>query len=118
MDKPLSTKRFQRRAEDFVCAECGFEVIGNGYTNHCPRCLYSQHVDIHPGDRAAACEGLMEPIGIEPFGKSWKILHRCQSCGHERKNKVVAVDEFDAIVALQKKTNKKRFYALEKNGVA
>lgn len=105
MDEPLSAKRFQKRAEDFTCAECGFKVTGNGYTNHCPHCLYSQHVDIHPGDRAAACGGLMEPIGIEPFGKSWKILHRCLVCQYERKNKIVEADEFSAILALQKKVS-------------
>ena len=118
MDEPLSTKRFQRRAEDFTCAECGLEVVGNGYTNHCPRCLYSQHVDIHPGDRQAECGGLMEPINIEPFESGWKILHRCIKCGHERKNRVVEGDEFSAVLALQQKANKKRFYALEKDGLA
>lgn len=118
MDESLSTKRFQKRAEDFICTQCGFEVTGNGYTNHCSRCLYSRHVDIHPGDRAAQCGGLMEPIGIEPFGKGWKILLRCLACRHERKNKVVETDEFSAVLALQQKANKKRFYALEKNDLA
>lgn len=118
MDEPLSTKRFQRRAEDFVCARCSFRVNGNGYTNHCPHCLYSRHVDIYPGDRSAECGGLMEPIAIEPFGDSWKILHRCLSCGYERKNRIVEADEFDAVLALQEKANKKRFYALEKDGSA
>lgn len=118
MDDALPTKRFQRHAEDFLCAQCGFSVEGSGYTNHCPRCLYSQHVDIYPGDRAAECGGLMEPIGIEPFGQSWKILHRCVKCRHERKNKVIVEDDFEAVLALQQKANKKRFYAVEKDGAA
>lgn len=115
MQEELSTKRFQRRAEDFVCGHCSLSVEGTGYTNHCPRCLYSQHVDIHPGDRAADCGGLMEPVTVEPFGGSWKILHRCVICGHERKNKMVAADEFKAVVALQEKANHKRFYTSNKN---
>ncbi|GIW69886.1 MAG: hypothetical protein KatS3mg101_0633 [Patescibacteria group bacterium] len=57
-------KLFQKKKENFICKNCGYFVIGNGYTNHCPRCLYSEHVDINPGDRANTCEGLMEPVGI------------------------------------------------------
>lgn len=110
MDELLPTKRFQKCAEDFCCAHCSLDVVGNGFTNHCPRCLYSQHVDIHPGDRTAACGGMMAPVGIEPFGHGWKILHRCQTCGHERKNKVVAADDFEAVLALQRAANRKRFY--------
>lgn len=110
MQEELETKRFQRHAEDFICGHCGASVEGTGYTNHCPRCLYSQHVDIHPGDRAADCGGMMEPVGVEPFGESWKILQRCALCGHERKNKLVEGDDFSAVVALQEKANRKRFY--------
>lgn len=111
MDVPLPTKHFQKCAEDFNCAHCSCVVTGDGFTNHCPRCLYSQHVDIHPGDRTAGCGGLMEPVGIEPFGQSWKILHRCVVCGHERKNKVASEDDFEAVLALQQAANRKRFYA-------
>ena len=110
MDELLPTKRFQRRPEDFICAHCSLEVEGHGYTNHCPRCLYSQHVDVHPGDRSAECGGLMEPMSVEPFGHSWKIVQRCQVCGHERKNKIVPEDNFEAVLALQQRANKKRFY--------
>ena len=49
---------FIRKTEDFICEHCGREVRGNGYTNHCPYCLWSKHVDINPGDRAAGCGGL------------------------------------------------------------
>ncbi len=110
MDDFLPTKRFQKHAEDFTCIRCSWSVIGGGYTNHCPRCLYSQHVDVQPGDRAADCDGLMEPISIEPFGQSWKILHRCLKCQYERKNKVGESDDFEAILALQRRANQKRFY--------
>ncbi|HYC79501.1 MAG TPA: RNHCP domain-containing protein, partial [Candidatus Binatia bacterium] len=56
-------KLFQRTPENFVCENCGTKVSGNGYTNHCPNCLYSKHVDNNPGDRLNKCHGLMEPIG-------------------------------------------------------
>ena len=54
-------KRFSRLIEDFICEHCNNPVKGNGYTNHCPYCLYSKHVDEDPGDRAATCHGIMEP---------------------------------------------------------
>ena len=52
-------KKFIKVKEDFVCEHCGAEVKGDGYTNHCPKCLWSKHVDVHPGDRAAECGGMM-----------------------------------------------------------
>ena len=57
--------KFQKNKEDFVCQNCGFKVKGTGYTNHCPNCLWSKHVDIYPGDRKNNCGGLMKPIKIE-----------------------------------------------------
>jgi Zn finger protein HypA/HybF involved in hydrogenase expression len=48
---------FKRTIEDFTCEHCGEQVTGNGFTNHCPQCLWSKHVDIDPGDRLALCGG-------------------------------------------------------------
>ncbi len=93
-------RRFERTKEDFVCGNCGRAVHGNGYTNHCPKCLWSRHVDVNPGDRAATCGGLMEPIDAELKKGEWVILHRCVICGFERKNKTVPDDDFDAILKL------------------
>ncbi|HEX5430129.1 MAG TPA: RNHCP domain-containing protein [Patescibacteria group bacterium] len=90
-------KIFSRRVEDFVCANCGFKVSGNGYTNHCPRCLYSKHVDINPGDRAHFCGGLMEPVG---YDAKKGILHRCVVCKFERYNKLQENDNSDKIIEL------------------
>jgi hypothetical protein len=78
------SKKFQRHAEDFTCAQCGTEVTGDGYTNHCPSCLWSKHVDINPGDRAATCGGMMEPIAIDRKNGEWVIQHRCRKCGFLR----------------------------------
>jgi len=95
--------KFQRRIEDFTCGHCGAEVKGNGYTNHCPKCLWSKHVDIHPGDRAATCGGMMEPVSVEgSTGSGYKLRHKCVICHHERINGVVQADDPDAVVALAK----------------
>ena len=97
----VSIKRFKRTKEDFICKQCGFFVRGSGYTNHCPQCLWSMHVDVNPGDRMAVCRALMEPVHIELKNGDYSILQRCVSCGHERRNKVVADDNFDVILQIQ-----------------
>lgn len=88
----MPDQKFQKRVEDFVCAACGAQVKGNGYTNHCPHCLVSMHVDVHPGDRAATCGGLMEVVKIDLKEGEWRLLHRCGRCGYEKWNKVGAED--------------------------
>lgn len=96
-------KVFQRRAEDFRCEQCGFAVLGDGYTNHCPSCLYSKHVDIFPGDRLEPCSGLMEPIACVKENGQDRLVHRCLSCGIIRKNKVQDNDSFDSLLGLARK---------------
>lgn len=96
----IKDKKFKRTREDFVCEKCGFFVRGNGYTNHCPNCLWSKHVDINPGDRNERCQGIMEPIGIEMRKGEYFILHRCLDCGFERFNHVRADDNFDVVIAI------------------
>ena len=71
---------FIRTTEDFICENCGREVKGNGYTNHCPYCLYSKHVDVNPGDRAADCGGLMKPVAVELRKGERIIIHECDIC--------------------------------------
>lgn len=89
---------FIRNKEDFKCEHCGLFVEGNGYTNHCPQCLYSKHVDNFPGDRSNACGGLMKPVRIEKVGKDYTIIHKCVICGIEKPNKAVKEDNFQMIV--------------------
>lgn len=96
-------KRFQRRKEDFICENCGKPVSGNGYTNHCPNCLFSKHVDINPGDRNCLCHGLMEPIAIESTCKGHTIVHRCQRCGRVKRNKSVTGDSFEALLSVARR---------------
>ena len=94
------SKRFQRRVEDFACGHCGAEVAGDGYTNHCPKCLWSRHVDVNPGDRAAECGGAMRPVAVEPARGGWTLTHHCETCGAERRCKSAAADDRDALLAV------------------
>ena len=96
-------KKFARTIESFVCENCDREVAGTGYTNHCPACLWSKHVDKNPGDRAEACGGLMEPVRSEKKGKDFMIVHKCVGCGFERKNTFGEGDSFDTLVKISKK---------------
>lgn len=99
-------KNFARKKEDFVCEKCGITVKGNGYTNHCPNCLYSKHVDVNPGDRLANCGGLMKPVRVEGTEKAYKVLHRCIVCKYEKINKVAPEDNIEALVAIIKENSR------------
>ena len=101
----MQTKRFQKRQEDFVCQNCGFKVVGDGYTDHCPKCLYSKHVDINPGDRRADCHGLMEPIGVEMKKGRLRIIYKCLKCGYRHVVMVADNDDFDQDLKVMTKTN-------------
>lgn len=94
-------KRFQRKIENFVCDNCGFEVLGNGYTDHCPKCLFSKHVDINPGDRESNCCGLMEPIGFEIKHGEYIIKYKCLKCGYLHNVKTVKEDDIDVLLGLK-----------------
>ena len=96
-------KKFQRTIEDFTCEHCGEFVKGTGYTNHCPKCLWSKHVDKNPGDRAEACCGMMEPTRLEGTTPHYRIVHRCVRCKMERKNDIAKNDSNEAIIALATK---------------
>jgi hypothetical protein len=99
----MQTKRFQAKVENFICKNCGHEVVGSGYTNHCPKCLWSRHVDVNPGDRAEKCHGMMKPICIDKEGEILYIMHHCEKCGFERRNKQAPDDNFDQILSLMQR---------------
>jgi rubrerythrin len=99
----IEEKKFKRKTEDFVCENCGEMVKGNGYTDHCPKCLFSKHVDINPGDRNAYCRGIMEPIGVEKNGELYILLYQCQKCGYKHKVKKAEEDNFEEIIKISKK---------------
>lgn len=86
-----------RRAENvsFSCLHCGAAVLPSAtgsFRNHCPRCLWSRHVDVFPGDRAAGCGGPMAPVALDHTGKGWMIVHRCLDCGHTGRNRAALDD--------------------------
>ena len=91
---------FKRKIEDFVCGNCGQNVKGDGYTNHCPRCLWSNHADVNPGDRASGCGGMMKPSKTETTGGEQDITHQCLKCGHEKRNKMSPEDNFEEILKI------------------
>jgi len=94
------SRKFQRNIEDFTCGYCREDVRGNGYTNHCPKCLWSQHVDVNPGDREADCDGMMAPVSAEQKSGEWRIIHKCEKCGYEKVNKLSKEDDFDKVMKL------------------
>jgi hypothetical protein len=96
----MTTRKFQRTKENFVCETCGTHVTGNGYTDHCPKDLTSKHVDINPGDRANTCQGKMVPIGAEYKGGEFTIFYRCQKCHDETKVKSAPDDNKDLLIEL------------------
>ena len=95
-------KLFQKTVEDFVCEHCGEEVVGDGYTNHCPKCLWSKHVDINPGDRASECQGMMRPTKVEVERGIYMLTYKCEGCGFIRRKKAEADDNFDEIIKISK----------------
>lgn len=92
------SQHFQRTKEDFTCEHCEAFVVGDGYTNHCPRCLWSKHVDVHPGDRAEECGGLMEPVQLIKKGDSFSLVQRCTRCGEERSVRTGEGDDLSVLL--------------------
>lgn len=83
--------------DSFTCALCGRLVTagnaGSAHRNHCPYCLSSLHLDVEPGDRAADCGGIMEPVSVwVRKGGEWAVIHRCRRCGCLSSNRVAADD--------------------------
>ena len=95
-------KNFTKVDEEFICENCNRKISKLKYSSrdHCPFCLYSKHVDIFPGDRSNQCKGLLEPIGIEKFKNTFKIIYKCQKCKQEHKNIIAKDDDMDLIINL------------------
>ena len=93
-------RTFQKRKENFVCEHCNRKVEGDGYTNHCPHCLYSKHVDIFPGDRLNDCGGLMKIIDTQKKGERYVLIYQCEKCGKQSKDHLRESDNIDALITL------------------
>lgn len=87
-----------RRDQAFVCLHCGQDVpAGGGHVrDHCPHCLRSRHVDHVPGDRAAECGGLYDPVGFERAHNTVVIQYRCRTCGQAWRGRAHADDQIPA----------------------
>lgn len=97
-------KKFTMIDEEFICENCNEKIDKLNYTarDHCNKCLYSKHVDINPGDRNNNCLGLLRPIGIEKFKKTYKIIYECEKCKEKHKNIIAIDDNMDIIIELSK----------------
>ena len=87
---------------DFICLHCGApvssEAWGTRHRNHCPHCLHSRHVDMHSGDRACLCRGVMEPIALyQKADGELMLLHRCTVCGIIKANRVAGDDDLEVL---------------------
>ncbi len=88
----------RRGPNTFRCRRCGLDVpvqaLGTAHRNHCPTCLWSRHLDDDaPGDRAAECSSLMEPIAIAVRGDGeWVLVHRCTGCDELHLNRIAGDD--------------------------
>jgi len=100
---------------DFLCGHCGNPVSaahvlsGVNNRNHCPYCLWSQHLDLHvAGDRLSACKGRMKPTGLTMKRGRNKyrldsrgelmLIHQCVECGSISINRIAADDDPDSIM--------------------
>jgi ribosome biogenesis GTPase len=94
--------RAREPPDGFRCTRCGTmigaDAPGTAHRNHCPRCLWSLHLDVTPGDRASGCGGAMEPISVwVRRDGEWAIVHRCVECGQMQPNRL-AGDDNEAIL--------------------
>lgn len=103
-DKTVRRKRFREDDGEFRCRSCkgliGPPPSGTRQRNHCPRCLASLHLDERPGDRAAQCGSLMEPIAIWVRSDEWVLLHRCKGCGVIHANRIAPDDNETLLLSL------------------
>ena len=95
--------RFRKNTEDFVCEICGAFVNGTGYTDHCPNCLWSRHVDLNPGDRASKCGGMMKPMRAEYVRGKVQVVYKCTKCGAMKKNVTAEGDNTETVMSLIEK---------------
>lgn len=100
-------KKFNMIDEEFICEVCHQKVSKLEYSarDHCPYCLHSKHVDINPGDRANNCQGILEPVGIEKYKNTYKIIYKCLKCNQNHKNIMAKDDNFDKIIELSCRNN-------------
>ena len=91
----LPKKQFTHNNDSFICEVCGTKNPPADKTcrNHCRVCLCSKHVDNNPGDRAAKCHGILQPVSIElKGGQMVSLVFKCEKCGKVGRNKIAEDD--------------------------
>ena len=123
-DLPFRPRTRPHERKPFKCGRCrafvGTTVSGGRHRNHCPLCLTSRHVDLRrPGDRASPCRALMPAIGVayRPDGEQM-VVHRCNGCGVERRNRVAADDNPIALLRLHPVTVGENISVEEEEAIA
>ena len=71
-------KRFNMIDEEFICENCGKKVENN-------------------------CKGILEPIDIEKYNSTYKIVYKCEKCGKLHKNIMAKDDDMNVIINLSAK---------------
>jgi hypothetical protein len=92
----IQSPQFTKINESFSCANCNFAVPKSSQTcrDHCPKCLYSLHVDKNPGDRLAHCGGILKPYAWSQHKKKGYVIHYiCQKCSTKKVNKFLQHDD-------------------------
>lgn len=91
----------------FTCQHCKQKIAPAQGTarNHCPGCLWSLHIDkVLPGDRAATCRGLMRPAALFQKNSTWQVIHVCETCGQEKRNRLAPDDRFETVLKISTQT--------------
>ena len=59
-------------------------------------------MDVHPGDRLASCQGLMEPVSVSEKQGRRRIVHRCVVCRYEKINDMAQEDDFEMMLLVMR----------------
>jgi len=121
----------------YKCCHCNKLIlfsknIGTRHRNHCPFCLWSQHLDDKKaGDRKSKCKACMQPIGLtfkqEGSDKYKKLkqgelmlIHKCVSCEKISINRIASDDDTNTILKIfeeSKKLNSTERKQLQEKGI-
>jgi len=90
--------------------------MGTEHRNHCPFCLWSEHVDEKvSGDRKSTCGSSMPPVGLtfkqegfDKYGQEKRgelmLVHKCSRCGKISINRIAGDDFSDEILEVFSKS--------------
>lgn len=106
----MSSAKFVKNDNQFVCNFCGSLVLPLGYTSrdHCNMCLKSVHIDVNPGDRANTCLGELVPVDVKLNTKKGTIIvYKCKKCGGFHNNVAATDDNFETLLSVSNHTYQK-----------